>query len=352
MANYRKALVLVAAMFVAGCGDGAQPTSPSESPALVPGGRPGATGITIIDLGTLGGSISVAQGINDQNQIVGYSTTAAGAQHAFVWQNNIFTDLGVLAGASGSVAYDINESGVVVGQSGLHPVRWVPNASGGYAGAEDLGSFGGCCGDAQAVNDGGQITGSSQTSAGPWHAFLWENSGMSDIHSLDASEQTFAWGINNDGTVVGQTQTSRGFFRPLGGSMQLLQGIGGPGSVPIDINTAGTIVGWSQVSANFQPWHATLWSSNEPPRDLGTLGGTSSVAIAISDDLAPRVVGRADSRRGQRAFVWTQGEGMKDLGLPKGRSFGQAWDINSNGWIVGETSSPSGRTRATLWKLP
>ena len=42
---------------------------------------------------------------------------------------------------------------------------------------------------------------------------------------------------------------------------------------------------------------------------------------------------------------------MKDLGLPKGRSFGQAWDINGSGWIVGETSNPSGQSRATLWKL-
>jgi probable HAF family extracellular repeat protein len=177
---------------------------------------------------------------------------------------------------------------------------------------------------------------------------------MSDIHPLTlfgASDQTFPWGINNAGTVVGQQfDPSRGFYRLSDGSARLLAGIGGAGSVPIDINDAGTIVGWSQATPSDQPWRATLWS-NGVPQDLGTLGGTSSVAIAISDDLDPRVVGRADTRRGQRAFVWTQGEGMKDLGLPKGRSFGQAWDINGSGWIVGETSSPSGQSRATLWKL-
>jgi probable HAF family extracellular repeat protein len=178
---------------------------------------------------------------------------------------------------------------------------------------------------------------------------------MSDIHPLTLfveSDQTFPWGINNAGTVVGQQyDPSRGFYRSANGAAQLLAGIGGPGSVPLDINTAGTIVGWSQAAPSDQPWHATLWY-NGAPQDLGTLGGTSSVAIAISDDLTPRVVGRADTRRGQHAFVWTQSEGMKDLGLPKGRSFGQAWDINSSGWIVGETSTPSGRTVATLWKLP
>jgi probable HAF family extracellular repeat protein len=274
------------------------------------------------------------------------------------------TDLGVLAGAAHSVAYDINEAGVIVGASGIRPVRWVPAAGGGYGAAQDLGSLGGCCGDAQAVNDGGQITGSStHLIANPsptppdtaWHAYLWQNGSMSDIHPptlFSESDQTFPWAINNAGTVVGQQfEPSRGFYRHSDGSAQLLAGLGGAGSVPIDINNAGTIVGWSQATPNDQqPWHATLWS-NGVPQDLGTLGGTSSVAIAISDGLTPRVVGRADTGRGQHAFVWIQGQGMKDLGLPKGGSFGQAWDINGSGWIVGEVNGRSGQSRATLWKL-
>jgi probable HAF family extracellular repeat protein len=350
--------MLAAAVLLAGCSDTSQLTSPSES-SLAPAKKPAGSNITIISLGTLGGSSSVAQGINDKNQIVGYSTTNAGAQHAFVWQNDVFTDLGVLTGASGSLAYDINEAGVVVGQSGSRSVRWLPNASGGYAAAEDLGSLGGTSGDAQAVNDGGQITGSSQIPSGVWHAYLWQTKAMSDIHPVTLfgeSDQTFPWGINNAGAVVGQRfeqlQPSRGFYLHSDGSAELLAGLGGAGSVPIDINDAGTIVGWSQATPNDQgPWHATLWS-NGAPQDLGTLGGASSVAIAISDGPTPRVVGRADIRRAQHAFVWTAGEGMKDLGLPKNRSFGQAWDINSSGWIVGETSTNGGQTQATLWKLP
>jgi probable HAF family extracellular repeat protein len=66
------------------------------------------------DLGTLGGSASVANGINASGQVVGTSATAAGDQHAFLYSNSVMTDLGTLGG-TGSVAYGINAAGTVVG---------------------------------------------------------------------------------------------------------------------------------------------------------------------------------------------------------------------------------------------
>jgi probable HAF family extracellular repeat protein len=48
--------------------------------------NPPAPTYTIIDLGTLGGSRSVAYSINARGQVVGDSGTAAGAQHAFLWE--------------------------------------------------------------------------------------------------------------------------------------------------------------------------------------------------------------------------------------------------------------------------
>lgn len=366
MSTARRTIPLLTAMFLVACSDPTGWSSPDAS--LGVNGRPAATGIPIVDLGTLGGRNSAAYGVNDLGVVVGSSATRTGVGHAFVWTNGTMTDLGMLAGASASVAYDINEAGVIVGAAatatdGSHPVRWLPLAGGGYGAPEDLGSLGGCCGDAQAINDGGQITGFSQhliphpaptppDTVG--HTYLWQTGAMSDIHPLALfaeADVSFTWGINNAGTVVGQQDApSRGFVRFAGGTAQLLAGIGGPGSVPLDVNTAGVIVGWSQATANDQlAWHATLWSG-ATPQDLGTLGGASSVAIALTDESTPRVVGRSDSRRGTHPFVWTAAAGMKDLGLPKGSSFGQAWDINGNGWVVGETSGA--QQKATLWKLP
>lgn len=80
------------------------------------------------DLGTLGGSESVAFAINSAGQIVGYSTTESGNAHAFMWDRGVMTDLGVLPGGSGSAAYGISERGDVVGfgntATSHHPVLW------------------------------------------------------------------------------------------------------------------------------------------------------------------------------------------------------------------------------------
>jgi len=72
------------------------------------------------DLGDLNGGLdnSSARAINELGQIVGGSG-ADGGEHAFLWENDVMFDLGVLPGASTSVAFDINEIGQAVGRS-----RW------------------------------------------------------------------------------------------------------------------------------------------------------------------------------------------------------------------------------------
>jgi len=84
-------------------------------PALVVAQAP-PPGITITDLGTLGGNLSAATAINEQGQVVGWSSTAEGNIRAFLWQNGTMIDLGTLGG-NYSGAWDINEQGQVVGGS-------------------------------------------------------------------------------------------------------------------------------------------------------------------------------------------------------------------------------------------
>lgn len=52
----------------------------------------------IVDLGTLGGSFSLAYSINDKGQISGTSTvTGDTAQHSFLYSNGKMMDVGTLA---------------------------------------------------------------------------------------------------------------------------------------------------------------------------------------------------------------------------------------------------------------
>jgi len=50
------------------------------------------------DLGTLGGTESLARGINDSGQVVGYSATASGHWYAFLYYGGTMADLGTLGG--------------------------------------------------------------------------------------------------------------------------------------------------------------------------------------------------------------------------------------------------------------
>src|SRR5271165_5942603 len=70
---------------------------------------------SITDLGTLGGTSSFAQAINNSGQIVGYSYMAGNVNmNAFLYCAGAMTDLGTLGG-SDSFALAINGAGQVVG---------------------------------------------------------------------------------------------------------------------------------------------------------------------------------------------------------------------------------------------
>ena len=67
------------------------------------------------DLGTLGGDSSYALGIGETGDIVGWSDTASGGSHAFLYHGTMH-DLGTLGGDC-SYATGINDSGEAVGYS-------------------------------------------------------------------------------------------------------------------------------------------------------------------------------------------------------------------------------------------
>ena len=55
----------------------------------------------LTDLGTLGGGFSTGAAINASGQVTGFSNTADGSTHHFLWDGTRMQDLGTLAGRFG-----------------------------------------------------------------------------------------------------------------------------------------------------------------------------------------------------------------------------------------------------------
>jgi probable HAF family extracellular repeat protein len=279
-------------------------------------------GSGVQDLGTLGGPISIAYGLNELGQVVGASTTALGERHAFLWTPGVgMQDLGTLDGGTSSTARGINDRGQVVGESVLPRV-----------GPQE-----------------------PQT-----HAFLWTaEEGMQDLGSLgEPLTSSVAYDINNAGQVVGRSFSadppifppndpefrSHAFLWSAGTGMQELGALSGGYSVAYAVNEAGQVVGRSWL-ATFSPApygqqiRAVLWTPGQAVRDLGGLwaGPYNSAAYGIND--VGQIVGESDlgiAFRGYpvQPFLWTTTDGMEALSPTTGLTM--ARDINNRQQVVGD----------------
>lgn len=141
-------------------------------------------------INSLGGDSCSPVDINNPGQVVGSATTASGATHAFLWKlsagNPVMTDLGTLGGTN-SYATAISDAGHIVGYSDTGKV--LTDATGTYA---------------------------------IQHAFYWADGKMYDlgIHNdfynfpfMDSYPFSKAVGINENGTVVGNSTTINGSSR-------------------------------------------------------------------------------------------------------------------------------------------
>jgi probable HAF family extracellular repeat protein len=88
-----------------------------------------------IDLGTLGGAMCQPSAINDHGIVVGVSVTADNTPHGFVWEDGVFTDIGLPDHPDAAIEIvrtelvDINDDGLAVGyayaaEGGKYPLLW------------------------------------------------------------------------------------------------------------------------------------------------------------------------------------------------------------------------------------
>ena len=211
--------------------------------------------------------------INDEGNIVGRAYNAQRDDHAVLWPSSGgVTDLGTLGGSE-SIAYGIDSNGRVVGgsdllPSGSNPFLWVDGEMAA------LGDFGTPGGEAYATNDVGQIVGYAAGSS-EGGAFLWENGQLTNLGALVSGRRTFARDINNSGMIVGYADvldyTQRAVIWRDGAITNIHDDRLGLESFAYAVNDRGQAVGGLVVDNFPLEFGAFLYEGNGPMVNLDTM---------------------------------------------------------------------------------
>ena len=294
-------------------------------------------------MGDAGGLNSRGFGISSTNLVVGdnfFFTGPMAISHAAMFKGGLPFDLGILKGQLYSRANGVNAMGQVVGFSGRERDSLESRAFvwSSQIGMIDLGTLGGAYAQAYAINDGGYITGASETQRmGPLvttHAFIY--------------------------------RVPEAPFRRHS-SMIDLGALGGRSSYGMAINSYKHVAGYSTITANDERVHAFLYNGAKMI-DLGSLGGIGNrdndVSVALAVNNWDQVVGYTylptvgEMPTQQVAFVWSRDGygGGKMVNLNKlvnetGKNYllVSATGINDNGQIVANAYNiQSGGVHAVL----
>ncbi len=306
---------------------------------------------------------SILYAINNAGQIAGQGFAPPGPDgaspdQAFLWQDGVVTFLGSLANPTdrwqSSWAEGINNKGQIVGWSILP--QSIVNSTCDYDAflwqdgvMTDLGTLGGACSEAYAINDNGWIVGLSDTADGEEHAALWipvpEPGSMA---ALGLGILGLAVFNRPGGRLVAHGRGSAvnkillvavlicicaARVRAVSYVIQDLGPLGGADSYAYGVNQLGQVVGVSDAADGTQ--HAFLWQNGV----MTHLGAGYACGINDSGQVA---LSAMTSDGYYHASIWQNGA-VTDLGI------GAAQAINNEGQVVGNTIASDGSEHAFLY---
>ncbi|MBV9303252.1 MAG: hypothetical protein JOY62_00380 [Acidobacteriaceae bacterium] len=303
------------------------------------------------NLGTLGGTASGANSINNIGWATGFSNRKGDkTQHAAVWIYGLKFDLGTLGGPNSGVEWpNKNDRGVIAGISET-------------AALDPLGENWSCAAFFPTITH--------HTCLG----FRWEWGNMTALPTLGGNNG-YAAGINNRGEIAGWAENTVHDSTCVSPQVLQFEAVvwgpekdqikqlptyhGDPDGAATAINNKGQVVGISGICGTavgeFSAAHALLWE-NGTVTNIGSLGGVAWNTPAAINDRGV-VVGFSDlpgDKNGApnfHAFRWTKEHGIHDLGTLPGDVLSEALGINERGQIVGESCQASfTNCRAFLWE--
>jgi len=328
-----------------------------------------ATAQDVVRLAPLSSGDAYADDINDNGEIVGQSMLAGFGMTAVRWDaSGTGTDLGLSESGVAGWGYAINNNGLIVGYT--EDAGGVRKATlwDGRGGIVDVHAAIGASGSSIPwdINDSGVIVGQANISPGIFsRGFVWDQVNPAMQAGTDLYPGGANYGVNNGGSIVGS-----GFFfgdpddallavpDDRGGyDYPLINPVGFFFSQARAINNNGMIVGHTGFNSTTASWNACIFTgdSRDPVTVLGSLPGyDTSEGLDVNDN--GMAVGYAwdggFSGLAPHAWAWVDGT-MYDLNdLLDDRSefetLLRATGVNIHGDIVGYGLLPNGTFGAFL----
>src|SRR5690348_8777741 len=308
---------------------------------------------TTTELGALNDDYSaIAYGINDKGISAGQSengtvdaATGAPQTRAVLWRRGKIRDLGTLGGTQSMATY-INNAGQAavasLNSDTNDPFLNVPQANCLWNPVN-----GASCGQFDFAFNTYYEAASTQG-----HAAIWsKGTGLQDLGTLGGPD-SMAYYVNEAGQVIGWSYTSfdagasgvpdtHPFFRdPATGVTTDIGTLGGTYASVVWMNQSGQATGASNLAGDTVV-HPFVWDpASGLMTDIGSFGGWYSHPNWINDN--GDVVGISSYPDGtRRAFYWHNGK-LKDLGTIGTDDRSTATCVNNKGLIVGYTFTNGG----------
>ena len=209
---------------------------------------------------------------------------------------------------------------------------WISTAAAGLPAyqVKDIGTLGGATTHAADLNEGGQVTGYSETADGELRGFVYSRGQLHDLGTL-GGDGSLGNAINNFGQVTGFAVTPNGHTRAVVYSNSFLMdlAIAGGDSVGNDINDLGQIAGQRVGSDGLNRAFAYIAGVTF---DLKGPAGFDSYGIAIND--VGQVLGTYYDNAGSHAFLFSLGV-KRDLVPGKVSSIYGSQALNALGQVTG-----------------
>jgi hypothetical protein len=297
-----------------------------------------------------------AFGINNNGVVVGGGTDSSGIQKGFIYDAGNYTEL-LPPGWSGAFAFDINDSGAVVGEYPFYQGGFIYHNAGTYT--ELFSPSGWSVQAAFSINNGGVVVGSGHIETAPFRqiGFMYDAGIYTELLPPGCSDAG-AYGINDNGVVVGDAACGglqKGFIATPKAALSCVSVSPSSGmqNQTLDVTIIGSNTNFIDTGSTANSTTVSFGCSGITVNST-TVSSTTEVTanITIARD-APLEICNVTVITGSEvvtcddAFSTVQGTPFLTMTSPNGR---ESWKRNSKQTIRWNATAGLGNLRISLWQ--